>query len=206
MPFPRKVLFERLQNMQQIPRRRLARIIAAVEPCCNLSILIQERLLFLSSMKGAEDYRKEFLEEGTTFIDLLNDFLSLQPPLEEILDKLPPQQPRYYSHVTSPLASPTTLRFAFSLVRWRSSLKGRSRRGICTDWLYRLSVRHGFVEAIDEEDTAILVHEAEAERRVKEQEGYEANTTTIPLFARPARVLIITYWLNNPFLLLLHFE
>ena len=152
----------------------------------------QERLLHLSSLKGTDDYRREVLDEGATFLDLLIDYPSLQPPLEEVLDKLPPQQPRYYSHVTSPLASSTSLRFAFSLVRWRSPIKGRDRRGLCTDWLYRLSVGRGFVAPLEgEEERAALDREAEAERKALEREGYEAtkdDSEGVPVFARPTRV------------------
>jgi len=149
------------------------------------SILAQDRLLLLSSQKGSDEYRKEVLEEGASFVDLLVDYPSLNPPLEEVLDKLPLQQPRYYSHVTSPLASTTTIKFAFSLVRWKSPNKGRKRRGLCTDWLYRLSVNQGYISPLDDDKNDEENSNIERATEITHKDEY------VPLFARPTRVRIL---------------
>lgn len=127
-----------------------------------------------------------------TFLDLLTDFPSLRPTLEEILDKLPPQQPRYYSHVTSPLASPTVLRFAFTLIRWQSPLASREKCGLCTDWIYRMSVRRGFIDPLSDGDATAIGEEEKAERRAKEHDGYYADLDHMHIFARPTRVRLHT--------------
>ena len=49
---------------------------------------------------------------------------------------LPAMSPRFYSVASSPLVLPSRVRIAFSVVSWTTP-QGRTREGLCTNWLHR---------------------------------------------------------------------
>jgi methionine synthase reductase len=93
-------------------------------------------------VKGADVFslfwQKRFVtDQQLNFVELLYLFPSCQPPLDHLLSLLPQLMPRFYSIATSPLADPTTIGIAFTVV---DELIGPNtsirRRGLCTNWLH----------------------------------------------------------------------
>ena len=62
----------------------------------------KEKLLELSSPEGNDLYASYCKKEGRTFVDLLEDFHSLRPPLEHLVEIIPRLAPREYSISSSP--------------------------------------------------------------------------------------------------------
>jgi methionine synthase reductase len=99
-------------------------------------------LELLASVAGRERYRDEIELAAPTLLELLERFASCTPPLEHLLDLLPPLQPRYYSVCNSPLdGDARRVSFAFNVLRYAArGDAGGDRRGLCTNWLRAQSV------------------------------------------------------------------
>jgi sulfite reductase alpha subunit-like flavoprotein len=83
---------------------------------------------------GSADYIKRYCAAVPTLAEILGDFPSCQPPLERLLENLPPLHPRYYSVTNSPLHVTNKAHIAFNVVEWFNA-KGELVKGICTSWL-----------------------------------------------------------------------
>jgi len=88
-------------------------------------------LQYLASSKGRQEYGKEMEEKRPTLLTLLNSFPSCQPPLDHLLDCLPPLQPRYYSAANGRLEEEgKRLEFAFTVVEEEKN--GKKFQGLCS--------------------------------------------------------------------------
>ena len=67
---------------------------------------------------GRDAYQHEIAEHQPSLLDLLQRFPSCSPPLDALLDALPPLAPRMYSATSSGVVMPTKLQVAF---RWASN-------------------------------------------------------------------------------------
>jgi len=143
-------------DLTTAPRKSLLRVLA--EHCTENTE--KQRLLFLCSRQGRDSYATDILAARPSLLDLLNTFPSCKPPLEALLDALPPLPPRMYSITCSPTSCPTTIQVAFTVVRYTTTsyqhITGSSttngtvngtaaatthsieREGVATTWLDRL--------------------------------------------------------------------
>ncbi|KAF2899391.1 hypothetical protein ILUMI_06786 [Ignelater luminosus] len=90
-----------------------------------------EKLQFLCSPNGSEEY-KEFIINNRTLLDQLSSFPSCQPPVERLLENLPPLQPRPYSISCSPLLKELHITFSVITTEWGA-------KGVCSGWLESLT-------------------------------------------------------------------
>ncbi|KAJ1913655.1 hypothetical protein IWQ60_009123 [Tieghemiomyces parasiticus] len=123
-----------LVDLAGLPKKALLRMLAehAADP------EDRKRLLFITSRQGAAAFN-ELRAHIPHLGDILATFPSCRPPLDCLLDVLPPLQPRYYSVANAP-SSKGHLRFAFNVVSYRTPVPaGVPREGLCTPWLARLS-------------------------------------------------------------------
>lgn len=119
-----------------IPKKALLHFLSS---CCH-DEGEQRRLQELSSRQGAAEYTRLFSELHTDFLDVLHTFTSCQPPLERLVEFLPRLQPRYFSAASSPLANPSHMRIAFSVVELpRRGWSKAQRLGVATGWFERVT-------------------------------------------------------------------
>ncbi|KAF0314763.1 Methionine synthase reductase [Amphibalanus amphitrite] len=88
----------------------------------------RRRLEELASRQGGAEYLQLVRAGGVGTLRLLAAFPSCRPPLELLLEQLPPLAPRPYSASSSPRLHPARLRIVFSVVE-------EPARGLCTGWL-----------------------------------------------------------------------
>jgi len=82
--------------------------------------------------------------ETVTFADVLREFQSARPTLEQLMDMVPPIKPRHYSISSSMKACPNSVHLLVVLVDWKTP-KGRSRYGQCTRYMSTLDPSKGDV-------------------------------------------------------------
>ncbi|CAF3879288.1 unnamed protein product [Adineta steineri] len=83
--------------------------------------------------KGGQRYT-DWIVNSPTVKETLEMFRSIQIPLEELIQLLPPLQPRYYSISSSTNCHPNQLHITVSVVTYTTS-HGVLRKGICSNYL-----------------------------------------------------------------------
>lgn len=162
--YQRKRFFVYWRNTQQIQHKRTICSTYQAEMVCFSNIYI------CNVSTGADSYRKIFMETSNPpdLLNLLTEFSTCCPPLEVLLEHLPPLKPRYYSGSNSILHHPNQIHIAFNVVEyeimrspWKQFLPSASdnkepsdtlyseeskqnispqrRLGLCTSWLDQLS-------------------------------------------------------------------
>lgn len=100
----------------------------------------KERLIFLVSDEGKQDFREYIIDSYRRLIDVLEDFKSCHPPLEVFLEITPIKVPRYYSIACSSKVSPKKIRLVLSVYRYTSPINGRKGTGVCSHMLENLKI------------------------------------------------------------------
>lgn len=96
----------------------------------------EKKLLeYLTSPEGQETFKKR-VDSTVTFADVLEDFPSAHPPVEVLLEIVPPIKPRHYSIASSMKMHPNSVHLLVVLVEWDSPKK--KRFGHCTNYLVGL--------------------------------------------------------------------
>ena len=92
-----------------------------------------EKLVEISAPGGADLYASYIKRERRNIVEVLEDFTSLKPPLEALLELLPPLQPRKFSIASAPSDAPK-LHLCVAVVNFTTPHK-RSISGLCSSFL-----------------------------------------------------------------------
>lgn len=134
--FSLRLLLLHHTEIRAVPKKILLRIFA------EYAELEEERLclLFLSSQEGSNYYADFIRKPSLCILDILFHYKSCKPPIEKIIEHLPPLKPRFYSVASSPLVDKSTFRIVFNVLKLKGSDgRVRDREGVCTGWFHRLS-------------------------------------------------------------------
>jgi NADPH-ferrihemoprotein reductase len=99
----------------------------------------RDRLLFLSSSEGKEEYNATIATSRRTIPELLWLFPSVQIPFAYLIELLPRLQARDYTISSSSLCQPSQVSITVSLVN-EGKPEGRFHRGVCSNYLGELAV------------------------------------------------------------------
>ncbi len=89
----------------------------------------REKLLELSRAEGTDLFFDYCVKEKRSYLDVLDEFRSVQPPLSALLSSVPVIQPRQYSIASSALSAPKSLDLCVAVVKYRTPY----RRDRCDD-------------------------------------------------------------------------
>lgn len=96
------------------------------------------RLLQLASKEGSEQYQTLVKESSLTLLDLLNIFKSCRPPVDYLIQMLPPLNTRSYT-LCSDGSSSNEMEIIFNLVNFKKDdHRTYDRLGVATGYLSRL--------------------------------------------------------------------
>ncbi|KAG2177592.1 hypothetical protein INT44_008104 [Umbelopsis vinacea] len=98
----------------------------------------REQLLFLISSEGKEEYKKR-VDETTTYEDVLREFTSARPTVEQLATIIAPIKPRHYSIASSQKMFANSVHLLVVAVDWKTST-GEVRYGQCTRYLSDLKI------------------------------------------------------------------
>ena len=99
----------------------------------------RQRLEFLASLKGKEEFRSVIQEPMLSVLDILNSFPSVKVPpgiLVQILDHI---QPRFYSISSSPLAYPDSIHLTVQLTKDKTC-EGKTKMGLCSGYFHKMFI------------------------------------------------------------------
>eukprot|EP00951_Prasinocladus_malaysianus_P025160 scaffold219862_cov45-Prasinocladus_malaysianus.AAC.1 len=113
-----------------VPKKSVLRMLA--EYCSNQAE--KQELLYLCSRGGKEAYKADIVAGQPSLLDLLKRFPSCKPPLDHLLEALPPLAERLYSLTSSQLTHPNAAHVAFSVVNFSTDRYGH-HAGVATNWL-----------------------------------------------------------------------
>ena len=96
----------------------------------------QEKLLEISASDGVDLYHSYIRRERRSFLDVLNDFSSCRPSIEQLIT-IPLIRPREFSISSSPNVHPGEVTPCVAVVKYLSFYK-RTRYGLCSTYLASL--------------------------------------------------------------------
>ncbi|CAG8526895.1 14019_t:CDS:2, partial [Racocetra fulgida] len=98
----------------------------------------KKRLLWIASSEGSVEFKRR-VADTITYADLLYEFTSARPPVEDLVQIIAPIKPRHYSIASAQSVHPNSVHLLVVTVDWVTST-GKKRFGQCTRYLSGLKV------------------------------------------------------------------
>lgn len=87
-----------------------------------------------ASDEGKNMYKSVILEQHSDLVHVLENFKSLKPPIDHVLELFPRLQARYYSISSSPKLHPNTIHATMTVIEYQTK-DGRTCKGVNTNWM-----------------------------------------------------------------------
>ncbi|XP_054724199.1 methionine synthase reductase-like isoform X2 [Uloborus diversus] len=129
-------IFLHCVEIRSVPKKILLRILA------EYTEDVQEKLclLYMSCASGSQFYSDFVRKPSLCILDILSMFKTCYPPVDRLIEHLPPLKPRFYSVASSPLENPQRFKIVFNVLEFsKSEGRAQERHGVCTGWLNKLS-------------------------------------------------------------------
>ncbi|CCL99816.1 uncharacterized protein FIBRA_01840 [Fibroporia radiculosa] len=127
-------IFTRYLDISAVPRRSFFALLRHFVT----DELEKEKLDEFLSEEGADDLYEYCQRPRRMIREVMEEFRSARIPVNYIFDLFPPLRPRQFSIASSGKCHPRHIHLCVAVVQYRTMLK-IPRRGICTDFLTRLS-------------------------------------------------------------------
>lgn len=124
-------LFQKHLDFQGTPKKRFFEIVYHFAK----NGLQREKLEIFS--KESEELYRYSIKEKRTYLEVFNEFPSIQVPFEYIFELIPLMQPRYFSISSSQLMTPNEIHITVAIVEYKTPYK-RVKRGLCTNWFSQM--------------------------------------------------------------------
>ncbi|CAG8591826.1 4235_t:CDS:2, partial [Dentiscutata heterogama] len=98
----------------------------------------KKRLLWIASSEGSAEFKRR-VADTITYAELLYEFSSARPPVEDLVQMIAPIKPRHYSIASAQSVHPNSVHLLVVTVDWVTST-GKKRFGQCTRYLSGLKV------------------------------------------------------------------
>lgn len=134
-------------------------------------------LSIVSSHEGTEEYHHMFIVKKYTFIQLMYEMGTCNPPINLLLEHLPRLMPRPYTIASSQLDAPNQLKIVYTLLNECSSVD----RGIVTNALFSSS----FEKIVNSQDNEIISY-----HNYRNDQTYEL--TNMPIYFRSTNKFRLT--------------
>jgi len=99
----------------------------------------KEKLLFLSSLKGKDEFKRIIQEPMLNIVDILKMFPSVKLPPGVLVQILDPIKPRLYCVCSSNKPNPNRFQITVEVLRQRTS-EGKTRTGLCSGYFESMHV------------------------------------------------------------------
>jgi len=132
-PFLVKHLFTDLLDIFGRPSKNFLLQLSKVAPEGSKD---RERLEYLVSEKGSEDFTNEISKETLTFADVLLKFPQAKPDLNQLLTMIPAIKPRLYTIASSTRYTPGSIELTVITDDWTTP-SGKYQQGSCTNFFER---------------------------------------------------------------------
>ena len=99
----------------------------------------QQKLEFLSSLKGKDEFKRKIVEPMVNIADLFRMFPSIKIPISIVVQVLERIEPRYYNISSSYNSSPNKIQIAVEVLRERTC-EGKVHTGLCSGYLEKMHV------------------------------------------------------------------
>ena len=123
-------LFSKVLDIGSVPTRSFFEEMAAFATIGEE----KEKLLELSSGEGTDLYWDYCVRERRNYVEILEDFKSVRPPLEKLLEHIPLVRPRHYSIASSPSEQGDCIDLCVAVVKRRTPYR-RDVMGLCSGFL-----------------------------------------------------------------------
>jgi sulfite reductase alpha subunit-like flavoprotein len=128
-----KTLFLMYLDIQGIPKRSFFEQLSFFAS----SLEERDKLRELSSSVGSDLFASYVMKEKRTYVEVLEEFPSVDLPLSNLISLIPEIYPRCYSISSSPTASSHEVSLTYAVVDYKTKL-GRRKLGLCSSWLSKL--------------------------------------------------------------------
>ncbi|CAG8534773.1 7756_t:CDS:1 [Funneliformis caledonium] len=106
----------------------------------------REKLLWIASNEGSQEFKRR-VEDTITYAEILYEFSSAHPPIEDLVQLIAPIKPRHYSIASAQSVHPNSVHLLVVTVEWENS-RSVKRFGQCTRYLSGLKVGENVIVSI----------------------------------------------------------